>query len=71
MNLPPEEQGIYESYIEDLYLKASLYHTQKFKLEQAEKEGVMKVAKNLKKMGINTDKIIEATGLTKKEIEEL
>ena len=37
----------------------------------AEKKGVLSVAKNLLKMGLSTEKIMEATGLTRKEIEEL
>ncbi|MCL2147465.1 MAG: hypothetical protein FWH52_06630 [Synergistaceae bacterium] len=37
----------------------------------AEKRGVLSVAKNLLKMGLSTEKIMEATGLTRKEIEEL
>ena len=35
------------------------------------KEGKIEVAKNLKKLGIPTDSIIEATGLSKDEIEKL
>ena len=37
----------------------------------AERRGVLSVAKNLLKMGLSTEKIMEATGLTRKEIEEL
>ncbi|MFW5800044.1 MAG: Rpn family recombination-promoting nuclease/putative transposase [Spirochaetota bacterium] len=40
-------------------------------LKEGKEEGLKKTAKNLKKMGLDIDKIMEATGLSKKEIEEL
>jgi predicted transposase/invertase (TIGR01784 family) len=83
MKLPPEEQGIYDNYLEDLHLKASLAQTQKFKLEKAQKEGLeeglkegalkgaLKVAKIMKEEGEPIEKIIKYTGLTKEEINKL
>ena len=75
MKMPKEEKAEYENYLEDLHLKASLAETQKFKLEKAEKDGeqrgVFKVAKNFKDLGIELDKISQATGLSIEDIENL
>ncbi len=52
MKLPKEEQEIYEQYLEELHLKASLAETQKYKLEKANKDGrleeKLELAKNFK-----------------------
>ena len=39
--------------------------------EEGIKEGAIKIAKNMLKKGIDIDTIIEVTGLTKEEIEEI
>lgn len=79
LKLEKSEKFEYEVYLEDLHFKASLAETQKFKLEKAERDGelrgelkgVFKVAKNLKNMGVELEKISEATGLKKEDIEKL
>jgi predicted transposase/invertase (TIGR01784 family) len=71
MKLPKEEQAIYDQYLEDLHLKASLAHTQKHKFDKAKKEKAEEIAKNLKENGVDIEIIIKSTGLTREEIEEL
>lgn len=75
MKLPLEEQEIYDQYLEELHLKASLAETQKYKLEKAENEGekkkAEKMAKIMKDEGEVIEKIIKYTWLTKEKIEKL
>ncbi len=75
MKLPPEEQGIYDTYLEDLHLKASLAQTQRYKLDKAEKDGelkgIYKIGKIMKNEGEPIEKIIKYTGLSREEIEKL
>jgi len=71
MKLPKEEQAFYDQYLEDLHLKASLVHTQKYKLDKAKKEKAEEIAKNLKENGVGIEIIIKSTGLTREEIEDL
>jgi len=79
MKLSPEEQAEYNKYIDNFHYKASMLETEKFLLEeklnekekQAKKEKAEEMAKIMKKNNEPIKKIIEYTGLTSEEIENL
>lgn len=75
MKLSPEEQAEYNKYIDNFHYKASMLETEKFlleeKLRQAKLEKAEEMAKIMKKNNEPTEKIIEYTGLTSEEIENL
>ncbi len=69
-----DNQSILESEKEKsriLGLKAGKKEGREEGREEGKKKGKIEVAKNLKRLGISTDSIIEATGLKKEEIEKL
>lgn len=75
MKLPKEEQEIYNQYLEDLHLKASLAETQKYKLEKSKEDGKkerdFEIAKEMLENDEPIEKIIKYTGLSKEEIDKL
>lgn len=62
--LTPEERAQYE---EEWKIYNDYFNT----LDFAEKTGIIATARKLKKMGMTNDFIIEATGLSKEEIDNL
>ncbi len=71
-SLPDDERIKYLKHIEDLHYSASMAWTLKVDAEDKIRlDEKMKFAKGLKKKGIDTNTIIELTGLTKVEIENL
>ncbi len=79
INLPDKELAAYLHHLEELRFEASLAATVKFDLEYAEQEGYKEgvkigkalVVSALKEKGIATDIIMETSGLSKEEIENL
>lgn len=71
LRMSKEERAIYESYLEDLHLKASLADTQKFKLEKVKKDGKIEMAKLMLLADEPMEKIIRYTGLSKDEVEKI
>lgn len=87
LKMTKKEKSIYESYLLDLSLKASLADTQRYDLEKAEREGIEKgikkgIAKGIEKgleqvvingnkKGLSNDILSDLTGLSIKEIEEI
>jgi hypothetical protein len=75
LRMSKEERVIYESYLEDLHLKASLADTQKFKLDKAKKDGLQEkseqVVINGHKKGLSNDFLSELTSLSIQEVEEI
>ena len=63
-NMTQEERAQYE---EEWKVYNDYFNT----LDFAEKKGIIATARKLKKMGMTNDFIIEATGLSKEEIEKL
>lgn len=71
MKLPKEEQEIYNEYLEELHLTASLAETQKYKLGKAKKdvkeegklEEKFEIAKNFKDLGVEMEKNISSNGI--------
>ena len=75
INLSDSERAAYQRYKEELMYEASVAETIRFEKEFAgekgEKRGIIKVAVNLKKNGVDIDTISQSTGLSKEEIEKL
>lgn len=76
MNLNKEERKIYEAELKSESDIASQLRTAKREGESQGKikgkiEGKIEIAKNLLKMNLSIEQIIQATGLTKKEIEKI
>jgi predicted transposase/invertase (TIGR01784 family) len=75
LKMNEKQRRFYDSYLEDLHLKASLADTQKFKLEHAEIEGRKKekieIVINGSKKGLSNEFLSELTGLSIQDIEEI
>ena len=87
MKLLPNEQAVYNRYIENLHYKASMLETETFLLNEkirnatekatieatikAKKENSIEIAKNLKDRGFDLRTILEVTSLSLEEIEKL
>ena len=75
LKMSEKERVIYESYLEDLHLKASLADTQKFKLDKAKDDGKKEREIEMAKLMIldyePMEKIIRYTGLSKAEVEKI
>jgi len=75
LRMSKEEKIVYESYLEDLHLKASLADTQKFKIENAENKGRKKekieIVINGNKNGFSNQDLSKLTSLSIQEIEEI
>jgi predicted transposase/invertase (TIGR01784 family) len=76
MKLSLEERKEYERYSEDLMYQTDIvksnYERGKFEgKKEGEIKGKLEVAKNLKRKGIDISTIVEVSGLSKKQIEDL
>ena len=75
MKLSAEETSKYNKYIDNFHYKAGILENNNFllkkKLNEREKETKTIIARNFKNLGIEIEKISQATGLTKEEIENL
>lgn len=71
-NLSEDERRSYERHIENLRYGASMAWTMKIEeADRLKKEEKYLIARNLKNLGVDTDKIMQATGLKEDEIEKL
>ncbi len=71
-NLSEEEQKKYKRYLENLHYQASMEWTLKVEAEDRIKEKAkIEIAKNLLKNGVDIEIIMNSTGLTEKEINDL
>jgi predicted transposase/invertase (TIGR01784 family) len=71
-NLSDDEQKNYQKHIENLHYGASMTWTMKVDAEdKVRKDEKKQIARELKKHGVGIDLIIQATGLSKPEIEDL
>ncbi len=68
MRLEEKERYGYNRYLDSLHLKASEAFSLKIKLQE---ERTIEIAKNLLKNGVSGEMIINSTGLTREELEEL
>ena len=68
MKLPKDEQVRYKRFLENLHYEASMVETGKL---EGRMEGIVQTAKNLKNLNIDIEVIINATGLTREEVEKL
>ena len=66
--LTPEERAQYE---EEWKIYNDYFNTLDFAEQKGRQEVLIEIARNLKEMGMTNDFIIEATGLSKEEIEKL
>jgi predicted transposase/invertase (TIGR01784 family) len=83
VNIPEDEidkviQALYEKEVEKMFEMVEEYDVQKVRAEEREAgkiegiiEGKLETAKNLLKMGLTIEQIIEATELSKEKIEEI
>ncbi|MCP4219311.1 MAG: hypothetical protein GY765_32050, partial [bacterium] len=76
LKLSDRERRAYDSYLENLRYKASMYEShytvgQMNGEKTGERKGILKTAKSLKENNAPIDLIINSTGLTKEEIEAL
>ncbi len=76
LKLDPTEREIYERKEENRRYKESLLYTAEKKgvergIKRGEKRKAIEIAKNLLLANIDIETVIESTGLTAKEIEEL
>ena len=63
------EEGLQEGLEQGM--KQGIQQGKKEGIQEGKKEGIKETAKRLKEMKLDIDSIIEATGLTKEEIEKL
>ena len=71
-NLSEEEQKKYKRHLENLHYQASMEWTLKVEAEDRIKEKAkIEIAKNLLKNGVDIEIIMNSTGLTEKEINDL
>lgn len=71
-NLPDNERKDYERYLENLRYQASIAETLKFEAEEKIRiNRSIEIAKSLKKSNVAIDIIMQSTGLTREEIEEI
>ncbi len=64
MNMTEEQRKVYERYVTNTVIETDM-------IETAKEDGKLEVARNLLSLGVNTDIIFQATGLTQEEIENL
>ncbi len=71
-NLPDEERKQYERYLDNLHYQASIAETLKFEAEEkVRKIERITIARMMKQNGEPITKIIQYTGLSSSEIEDL
>ena len=71
-NLPDEERKQYERYLDNLHYQASIAETLKFEAEEKVREiERITIARMMKQNGEPITKIIQYTGLSSSEIEDL
>ena len=67
-----DEEVAYQRSLKRMWdYDAGLWSAKQEGLEEGKAEGMRNVAANMKKLGIDLDTIIKATGLSKEEIEKL
>lgn len=72
MRLDKEQQYSYNRYLDYLHVKASEALSLKLEAEEkAKNEKALEIAENLIEIGLDSSKIIRATGLTTREVEKL
>ena len=83
-NMTPTERAAYDRHVDAIMIQNDVLGTAKLEgriegrvegkaegLIEGEEKGVVKVARNMKKLGIPLDSIVLSTGLTIEEIERL
>lgn len=71
-NMTPTERAAYDRHVDAIMIQNDVLGTAKLEgLIEGEEKGVVKVARNMKKLGISLDSIVLSTGLTIEEIERL
>lgn len=71
-NLTGQERKQYIRYMESLSLKASLAESTKIDaIDEVKKEYAIEVAQNLLKVGVSIEIIVQSTGLSQEEIQNL
>ena len=71
-NMTPTERAAYDRHVDAIMIQNDVLGTAKLEgLIEGEEKGVLKVARNMKKLGIPLDAIASSTGLTIEEIERL
>ena len=76
MKMSQEEQNAYESYREDLIYQASMIHSHYFKgrfegKAEGRAEGMLEVARKMKSQGFAVSAIVEISGLSLEEIDNI
>ncbi len=75
LKMSKKDRAIYEIYLEDLHLKASLADTQQYKINKAESQGRKKEKEEIvikgNEKGLSNDFLSELTGLSIEEVEEM
>ena len=71
-NMTTTERAAYDRHVDAIMIQNDVLGTAKLEgLIEGEEKGVVKVARNMKKLGIPLDSIVLSTGLTIEEIERL
>lgn len=71
-NMDAAERNAYDRHIDAIMIQNDVLSTAKFEgLMEGKAEGVSEVARNMKKLGVPTETIIQSTGLTAEEINKL
>ena len=69
MQMDSDERRAYEHYLDNLRIEEDCLETAKIEgIEEGREEATVKIARNMKSMGISDDVIAKTTGLSKEEI---